>query len=517
MTPFESSADDVDLLIIGSGIMGSSVARLTREAHPTARILMIDGAPDVGTVPGLHLHDSPDPEVWSRYNSRVSSGIQAMYAGADLAAGFDDIASAEPGIYRLAGFGEETRSMPAAALSWNVGGMGVHWTAATPSPAGAECFVDGDARQWSIDLDTAQRVLEVDPAAIGPTIVGTEVLRVLNEQIAEGSRSAQTMPMAVHAESDGSSLRTGPSRIFPPMARGDDALFGLLSNTLAVELLHSDGRVRGALVRDPRDGSERELSARITVVCADALRTPQLLFASGIRPPALGRHLNEHAFITSRVLIDLDRMGLTLDRLPRARSGEFATDALWLPHDGARQPFHGQLTGTVFADDDDRPLAYSLGISIYSPVESSPRNRLAFSDTRTDAFGLPRLSVEFEYSAADLTLIERAKVVSERIARLFGDFDPATELAVLPPGSSLHQTGTVRSGPLDDGTSVCDPSGRVWGFDNLYLAGNGVIPTSVVCNATLTGVVTAVRAARSISTQLADEPARRRQSPRVSA
>ncbi len=53
------------------------------------------------------------------------------------------------------------------------------------------------------------------------------------------------------------------------------------------------------------------------------------------------------------------------------------------------------------------------------------------------------------------------------------------------------------AGLADDGTSVCDPGGRVWGFDNLFLAGNGVIPTAVVANATLTGTVTAVRAARA--------------------
>jgi choline dehydrogenase-like flavoprotein len=57
-------------------------------------------------------------------------------------------------------------------------------------------------------------------------------------------------------------------------------------------------------------------------------------------------------------------------------------------------------------------------------------------------------------------------------------------------------------GLVDDGTSVCDRDGRVWGFDNLFLAGTGVIPTPVVCNATLTGMVTAVRAARASTAQV---------------
>ncbi|MFE4677380.1 GMC oxidoreductase [Streptomyces sp. NPDC056723] len=54
-------------------------------------------------------------------------------------------------------------------------------------------------------------------------------------------------------------------------------------------------------------------------------------------------------------------------------------------------------------------------------------------------------------------------------------------------------TGTARMGADNDGTSVCDPDARVWDFTNLYLAGCGVVPTALVCNSTLTGVVAAVR------------------------
>jgi choline dehydrogenase-like flavoprotein len=152
---------------------------------------------------------------------------------------------------------------------------------------------------------------------------------------------------------------------------------------------------------------------------------------------------------------------------------------------------------TTYLDEDGAPLAHSVGLSLYSPVESRSENRIRFVEGETDLTGMPRLEVEFGYSATDLALIGAARAEMAAIAARFGDFDPATESALLPPGSSLHQTGTVRMGSADDGTSVCDPACRVWSFDNLFLAGNGVVPTAVVGNATLTGTVTAVRAARS--------------------
>ena len=492
-----------DVLVVGSGIMGSVVARLLRETDPALEITMVDGGSAIGETPGLHLHDLDDPVLWSRYNDQVATGIQGMYTGAEVVREVaDSLTGLPPGMYHALALGEDAEAMPATALAWNAGGMGVHWTAATPWPAVDEVFDFGDPARWAADLETAHRVLAVTPAPIGPTGVGRIVLDVLRRRFdgaGPDDRRPQPMPMAVTAAASGPLPRTAPGTVFPAIARGGDPAFRLVTGTLATSLLVSDGRVAGARLRRVADGSESELLAGAVVVCADALRTPQLLFASGIRPEALGRHLNEHAFITARVLLDPDRFGLGLDALPLPRPGEFSTDSLWLPQNGPAQPFHGQIMNRTYVDEDGRPLAHSVGLSLYAPVESRPENRLVFSTTGTDLAGMPRIGVEFGYSAADRALIGRALDEVRSLAEEFGPFDPATESALLPPGSSLHPTGTVRAGIADDGTSVCDPDGRVWGYDNLYLAGNGVIPTAMAANVTLTGAVTAVRAARAVA------------------
>ncbi|MFC8800080.1 GMC oxidoreductase [Promicromonospora sp. NPDC057138] len=506
-----------DVLIVGGGIMGSTVARLLREADPSVRIRMVDAGTAIGETPGLHLHDVPDPELWERYNERVASGIQGMYTGADVEREpVGDADQLQPGMFHALAFGEDAEAMPGAAIAWNAGGMGVHWTAATPWPAGPEVFDGGDPAAWSDDLRTARRVLGVHPSPIGPTKAGQVVLDVLGEHLAgvgPDDRAPQPMPMAVAPAAEGPLARTGPSVIFPPIASGGDERFELLTGVLVTELLvdgdgdgdGGGGRVRGARVRRVADGTEEELLADTVVVCADALRTPQLLFASGIRPSALGRYLNEHAFITGRVLMDVDRFGLDLATLPLPRVGEFCTDSLWIPQNGPDQPFHGQIMNTTYVDAAGRPLAHSVGLSFYSPVESRPANRLVFSETETDAAGMPRITIEFGYSPADSELIDRALAQVQEIAELFGPFDPETERALLVPGSSLHLTGTVRVGEHDDGTSVADTTGRVWGFENLYVAGTGAVPTPVAANTTLTGAITAVRTARAVAGRYAGQ------------
>jgi choline dehydrogenase-like flavoprotein len=492
-----------DVLIVGSGIMGSVVARLLRDSDPGLGITMVEGGSAIGRTPGLHLHDVDDPVLWARYNEQVVSGIQGMYTGAEVVReAADSLSGLTPGMFHALAFGEDAEAMPATALAWNAGGMGVHWTAATPWPAEDEVFDFGDPAGWAADLDTARRLLAVTPSPIGPTEVGRLVLDVLRRRYdptAPADRRPQPMPMAVATAPSGLLPRTAPGTIFPPIASGGDPAFTLVTGTLATRLLVSAGRVTGARLRRVADGTEAELHADTVIVCADALRTPQLLFASGIRPAALGRRLNEHAFITARVLLDLDRFGIALDDLPLPRTGEFSTDSLWLPQNGTAQPFHGQIMNRTYVDDVGRPLAHAVGLTLYAPVESRPENRLVFSESETDLAGLPRIRVEFDHSDTDRALIDRAFTEVRSLAEEFGPFDPDTELALLPPGSSLHLTGTVRSGIADDGTNVCDPDGRVWGYDNLYVAGNGVIPTAMAANVTLTGAVTAVRAARAVA------------------
>jgi len=498
-----ATPDTHDVLIVGSGLMGAAVARCLRDAHPDLRIAMIAGGPTVGDRAGQHLHDVEDPAVWERYNRKVSSGVQAFYTGVAPSLGVGgSMRDVTPGMYHLTSLGEDAAEMPSASVAWNAGGMGIHWTAATPTPWGSELDDTISDADWQRDLARAAELLRINLEPFPQTPAGTVVARELRAHFAgrqAPGRDVQDMPMAINDNGAGRNERTSPSVIFAPIAEPEsDVAFTFFAGSLSTAILHEDGRATGARCRDLETDDEFEVRAAHVIVCADAIRTPQLLFASGIRPSALGRYLNEHIFLTGQVVADPERLGISIDDLTPPTDLEWAADCLWVPHSDGSQPFQVHIMTKVLVDEEIAPTGYAVGIEYYVPTEIQEENRLEFSDSETDAVGMPRISVRFRYTPADLARLERARADQAVAAGRLGDFDPATESAALGAGGSLHYTGTVRRGRADDGTSVCDSDGRVWGFDNLFVAGNGVIPTALVCNSTFIGMTTAVRAADAV-------------------
>jgi choline dehydrogenase-like flavoprotein len=496
------SAHPYDVLIVGSGIMGAAVAAEIRRQRPSARIGMIEAGPIMGTVPAQHLHDVAEPEQRAAYNAHTAAGVQSMYVGAATAGDFVD-ASATPGLYAFGALGNDADAMPAAATAWNVGGMGAHWTAACPTPWGDEIPTMIDSAEWDADFDRARDILRIGDALFGPTPAGQAVIDALTSEFgadSAGGRGPQVMPMAVSGTSDGGRRRTGPGVIFPELV-DRSPLFDLIAPALAVRVALDGRRATGVVVRDLTDDSEHTIDAATVVLCADALRTPQLLFASGIRPDALGRGLNEHAFVTGRVFATPEDLGGVPVPLPDP--GEWMSDSLWIPHSGPSQPFHWQVSvSPMYSDDLSTAVAMSVGVSVYVPTEIRDECRIEFSDESTDALGMPRATIHYGYSAADLTLIERAQADQSRAFAAIAGPGAQSNSLLLPPGSSLHYSGTVRMGAHADGTSVVGPDCAVWGVDGLFAAGNGVLPTAVVGNVTSAGVVTAVRAARGAAARI---------------
>ncbi|GAB3309251.1 GMC family oxidoreductase [Geodermatophilus aquaeductus] len=505
----------VDVAIVGSGPCGAAYARVLSEQCPDATIAVFEVGPLLADPPGTHVKNIVDPDERARAQRR-SEGPAPLPAGTptDTNEGYATEAPrlVRPGTFLLAsGYRQPGQDgLPGAAMSSNVGGMGAHWTGACPRPGGRERI--GFLPELDDLLAEGERLLSVDAHAFDDAPFAGEVRKrlsgALDDERAEDRRVAP-MPLAVVRHDDGRVTWSGSDVVFGEPTRANPR-FTLVPEALVTEVVVADGRARGVRVRDLQDGGEHVVAARFVVVAADALRTPQLLWASGVRPRALGRWLNDQPQTVYAVrLRDVDT-GPEADVDPREQPRIVAQSGVsWVPYTD-EDPFHGQVmqldaSPVPLADADEPEPGTIVGLGWFCAKDLQESDRVEFSDTETDPYGMPAMRIHYRLTEADSASIAAARDAVRRAAAALGepldDRDPLT----FPPGASLHYQGTVRMGETDDGTSVCSPTSRVWDVAGLYVAGNGVIPTPIACNPTLTAVALAVGGARDIAAALTPE------------
>jgi len=504
--------DAVDVAIVGSGPTGAAYARILSEEAPGLTIAMFEVGPTVSEPAGSHVKNIVDPDARAaaqRRSEGPGAGEATLNSPRAVAEG---ARRARPGTFLLpdGDFATSGDGLPLAAMSSNVGGMGAHWTAACPRPGASERigFLD-DTGELDRLLDEGERLLGVTTHAFDTAPFGDLLRERLAAAVDEGRAPAarvQRMPLAVHRRDDGALVWSGSDVVLGDVTRANPH-FELLDETLVTRVVQdSEGhRVSGVEVRDLRTGDTHLVRARFVVVAADAMRTPQLLWASGIRPDALGRYLNDQ----SQVVFAARITGIedSVDGTAAAAGGALSESSgvSWVPFTD-ELPFHGQVmqldaSPIPLADDDPVIPGSIVGLGLFCAKEIRRDDRLEFADDALDAYGLPAIRVHYALTERDRAVIDRARREIVRLGEAVGaplDDHPFQ----LPLGASLHYQGTTRMGETDDGTSVCGPESEVWGVSGLFVAGNNVIPTSTACNPTLTSVALAVKGARAIATRV---------------
>lgn len=498
----------VDVAIVGSGPAGAAYARILSELAPGARVVILEVGPTISTPPGAHVKNIVS--MAERSNAQRRSEGPAQTAGvSQVAASAGAYADARdrlqrPGTFLLADGWQQPGEdgLPAAAMSSNVGGMAAHWTGACPRPGGTERI------DFLPDLDDllseAERLLSVATDALGDAPLAGEVRSRLSAALdADRSvdRRVQPMPLAVRRTSTGELLWSGSDVVFGSETRANPHA-SLFDETLVQRVLVENDEAKGVTVRDLRTGTIHDIAARFVVVAADSLRTPQVLFASGIRPRALGRYLNDQPQIVHGVILR------DIPEVPAAHRSDTAITAQsgvsWVPFT-AEHPFHGQV---MQLDASPVPITFDavpgsiVGLGWFCAKDLQESDRVAFSDHDVDDYGMPAMQIHYTLTDTDQQTLAAARAAVLAAGAALGEPLDDNPPLTFAPGASLHYQGSVRMGTVDDGTSVCNPHSEVWGVARLYVAGNGVIPTPTACNPTLTGVALAVGGARHIAAVL---------------
>lgn len=144
----------------------------------------------------------------------------------------------------------------------------------------------------------------------------------------------------------------------------------------------------------------------------------------------------------------------------------------------------------------DRALDYSVQAEQHVLADS----RVTLDEGPTDAFGWSRARIDWRVDGRELGAIKRFVAMSDAylhargIARLTPypallDEDPAFLDTLV---DTNHQAGGLAMAAHPDG-GVTDADCRIWGNDNLYVAGAAVFPTSSHANCTFTALALAAR------------------------
>jgi len=293
-------------------------------------------------------------------------------------------------------------------------------------------------------------------------------------------------------------------------------------------LITEDGRVSGLACRAglpttgaqemrrnarPAAGRDWQVRAKAVISAGGAFGTPELLLRSGIRHPALGRHLHIHPAAWIGARYDEEVRGWEgvmqsyyVDQwqpegiLLEATFTPLSFGAQWLP--GAGPAFTDRVANF------DRIA--SIGVHLHDRSEgrvgltSNGSLRLSYrlvaEEARRIQFGIAR-ATEIHFAAGATEVYPNVGPVSV-IKR--GELEQFESLRLRPADLRLeafHPMSTARMG-ADPDTSVVDPSGAVRGVDGLYVADGSLLPTSVGVNPMMTIIACAIRVARDAAGSL---------------
>jgi pyranose oxidase len=512
-----------DVFICGTGPVGCTFARQLFSAGK--KVVMADAGAQFSSTPGENLKNY---FAYQRNLSNFTPIIRGLLHPLSVPPQTAYTTTMDPVAWRPKSGSirnamnprqDPLRNLDGSAASYAVGGMSLHWTGNTPRhhPKLERVSFIGD-EEWETLYGAAEKVLNTHTDLYDKSIRHTVVKETLTKFYGDSlpkDYGVKNLPVAGVRIADNPEFihYTGAATVLEPVLGSDQhsARFQLLEQHRVRKLVQEKGGIKYAVVDDLLGGKTLEVYADTFVIAAGAVLTAQILFASGIRPVALGRYMIEHAIAFTQIVLKQE----IIDSIPRRFSEKLDAvepndpvpipmsdppPMVWIPVSDSR-PWHCQIHkdsfhyGEIPADVDDRTI---VDLRWFARIHPIRENRVRFEEDVNTTFGMPQPTFEFVWPEQDRKVMHDMMTDMVEAAHALGGVFPGAEPRFMPSGLCLHVQGTVRMGDNNDETCVVDPFSRVWGLTNLYLGGNGVIPTANASNPTLTSVALALRSCGSI-------------------
>jgi choline dehydrogenase-like flavoprotein len=271
--------------------------------------------------------------------------------------------------------------------------------------------------------------------------------------------------------------------------------------------------VRGRVVdEDGRPGAPFTVRAKRVVLAAGAIQTPALLMRSGVRSPSgrIGRNLTLHP--NSAVVAIFDEEVRGWEGVHQAyQVRQFQDEGIIMAAVNLPPPLLAMATGKYGLDLGEVMGQYNHIVSAGVLVEDTASGRVHLLPN-----GQP--AAFYNLSERDArTLVRGTALLCEALftagaRRVIVPFDGVPDLTSagdarrlrdrkVPPGSmqltTVHVMGTARMGG-DPTRHVCDPYGRVYDTEGLYVADASLFPSPIGINPMETIMALATRNAERI-------------------
>jgi len=310
-------------VIVGCGIIGAVVAVSIRAGRPDVDLVVVDIGSRIGAWSACISTTSRTRPSGGGITRSPVSAVRRCTLG--LSSSRNSAAHCSrhvPACTTWRCFAEQVSGLPGASIASNAGGVGVRWTAATPHDREVPEQVFAD--EFRRDLERAQRPLGVDADPYAPRRQGVRCSTTCSAPPRLGVVRSRcrwrygTTATAAWSEPDRAQIfrpwqpaaTSAPGCSPRRPACGSSALTatrrGRPARAPRRRRVHDHGRCRGGHRRRP------------------AIR--HVIWVSGIRPAAQGTHLNKHALLTGRALLDHERFNLSLRPSRRSATASGAAD-----------------------------------------------------------------------------------------------------------------------------------------------------------------------------------------------
>lgn len=147
-----------------------------------------------------------------------------------------------------------------------------------------------------------------------------------------------------------------------------------------------------------------------------------------------------------------------------------------------------------------------FSLDIHAEQVPNPESRITLA-SGLDAFGTPQARVDWKYRPLDLETVRVALDLLKHDLAAWGGAELRYDEAEIPEAMLRdgayggHHIGTARMGHSPE-NGVVDADARVFGTENLYVAGSAIFPTSSQANPTLTIIAFALRLAEHLKADI---------------